>query len=96
MRALSHIADGSRKEEGRGAVGWILDKLLTLRSRNLAEKCDLHLLETLSLGGRRQLMLVECGTQRYLVGVGTDSVETIVAVIEQPLVSAQVKDGATL
>jgi flagellar biogenesis protein FliO len=95
MGASLHIAGASGREEGRGAVGWILDRLLTLRSRNVTGKRELQLLETLSLGGRRQLMLVECGNQRYLVGVGTECVETIVAVIGQPFIPAQAKDGAT-
>ena len=41
---------------------------------------SLKLVETLSLGGRRQLMLVSCGEQRFLVGGGADGVQTIVAV----------------
>jgi hypothetical protein len=38
------------------------------------------LVETLVLGGRRQLMLVSCGREHFLVGGGVDSVETIVRV----------------
>jgi flagellar biogenesis protein FliO len=38
----------------------------------------LRLVETLSLGGKRQLMLVTCGGESFLVGGGMDSVETIV------------------
>jgi hypothetical protein len=38
------------------------------------------MVECLSLGGRRQLMLVECSGERYLVGGGADTVETIVHV----------------
>ena len=39
----------------------------------------MKLAETLSLGGKRQLMLVICDGQRYLVGAGGEGVETIVA-----------------
>jgi flagellar biogenesis protein FliO len=95
MGALLQISGGSSKE-GRGAVGWILDRLLALRSRNMAEARELQLLETLSLGGRRQLMLVECGSRRFLVGVGAESVQTIVAVAEQTLASVHSKEEATL
>jgi flagellar biogenesis protein FliO len=39
---------------------------------------QMQLLETLPLGGKRQLMLVQCGTEQFLVGGGLESVETIV------------------
>lgn len=38
----------------------------------------MELLETLPLGGKRQLMLVLCDGQRYLVGAGSDEVHAIV------------------
>jgi flagellar biogenesis protein FliO len=37
----------------------------------------MQLLETLNLGGRRQLMLVVCDGQSYLVGAGGDSVHSL-------------------
>jgi Flagellar biosynthesis protein, FliO len=40
----------------------------------------MELIETLSLGGKRQLMLVRCGGQHFLVGGGFDTVETIVPI----------------
>jgi hypothetical protein len=48
------------------------------------------LVETLALGGKRQLMLVTCGGESFLVGGGMDSVETIV-----PLKSEISPDVAT-
>jgi flagellar biogenesis protein FliO len=39
----------------------------------------MELLETLNLGGKRQLMLVECEGKLLLVGAGSDSVQSIVA-----------------
>ena len=41
---------------------------------------QMQVIETLSLGGRRQLALVSCGGERYLVGVGEERIETIVRV----------------
>ena len=38
----------------------------------------MELVETLQLGGKRQLLLVNCEGQRYLVGAGGDSVQSIV------------------
>ncbi len=37
----------------------------------------MELVETLSLGGKRQVMLIECQGERYLVGCGPDAVATI-------------------
>jgi flagellar biogenesis protein FliO len=41
---------------------------------------QMRLLETLPLGGKRQLMLVQGGTERFLVGGGFDAVQTMVKV----------------
>jgi hypothetical protein len=38
----------------------------------------MRLVETLALGGKRQLMLVTCAGESFLVGGGLESVETIV------------------
>jgi flagellar biogenesis protein FliO len=40
----------------------------------------MQLLETLPVGGKRQLMLIQCGSERFLVGGGLDRVETIIKV----------------
>jgi len=40
----------------------------------------MQLLEVLPLGGKRQLMLVECDGLRYLVGAGGESVNAIAAI----------------
>ena len=37
----------------------------------------MELIETLQLGGKRQLMLVACDGRRFLVGAGGDSVQSI-------------------
>ena len=39
----------------------------------------MELLDTLQLGGKRQLLMVLCDGQRYLVGAGGDSVHSIAA-----------------
>ena len=61
-----------------GVVGWLLG--LVAQHGSARERRDLRVIETLALGGRKQLLLVACGTERYLVGTGADSVETIVPV----------------
>jgi hypothetical protein len=40
----------------------------------------MHLVETLALGGKKQLMLVECWGRKYLVGCGPDVVQAITAI----------------
>ena len=39
---------------------------------------QMQLVETLPLGGKRQLMLVSCAGERFLIGGGMESVEAIV------------------
>ncbi len=65
--------------ELQGLAGWIL-RLLRSRSRasRVAQK-QLHLVETLSLSGKNFLLLVECAGERFLVGGGPESVQTIVS-----------------
>jgi len=54
-------------------------KTATAKDRRIQQ---MQLLETLSLGGKRQLMLIQCGAERFLVGGGLESVETIVKLNE--------------
>ena len=61
-----------------GVVGFFSD-LVKRRQLGRTQK-QMKLLETLTLGGKRQLMLVSCGEQKFLVGVGADGVQTIVAI----------------
>ena len=44
----------------------------------------MELIERLELGGKRQLLLVVCDGQRYLVGTGGDSVHSITRMRSQP------------
>jgi flagellar biogenesis protein FliO len=64
--------------EVQGVAGWLLGLLRGWRAQRETQRKQLRLVETLSLGGKRQLMLVTCGGESFLVGGGMDSVETIV------------------
>jgi flagellar biogenesis protein FliO len=64
--------------EVQGLAGWVLGLLRGLRDRRELQVKQLRLVETLSLGGKRQLMLVTCAGESFLVGGGVESVETIV------------------
>jgi len=59
-----------------GFAGWVVAAM----KRGPRAERTMRVLETLSLGGRKQLALVECGGQRFLVGTGPDSVDSLVMV----------------
>lgn len=59
-----------------GIVGWFIDLL----SRERDEAKHMTLVETLALGEKRQLQLVICDGERFLVGVGGDSIQAILRV----------------
>ena len=64
--------------EVQGLAGWMLGLLRGWRGQREMQRKQLRLVETLSLGGKRQLMLVTCAGESFLVGGGMESVETIV------------------
>ena len=70
-----------------GVVGWALN---VWRARAAAEgrrkERGLQVRETLALGGRRQLALVTCGDREFLVGMGADTVDSIVPLAQPVLV----------
>jgi hypothetical protein len=64
--------------ELQGLAGWAWRLLRLWRTQPEAPRKQLRLVESLALGGKRQLMLVTCAGESFLVGGGADSVETIV------------------
>lgn len=74
---------GRRSQDGAFAklIEWLVDvyggnwsggnKLVTRRMK---------VLETLPIGGKKQLMLVSCDGEKYLVATGPETVQTIVRV----------------
>lgn len=42
----------------------------------------LQLVETLPLGGKRQLMLIDCDGRSFLVGAGGDAISTVMPIAE--------------
>jgi flagellar biogenesis protein FliO len=72
--------------EVHGLVDWILKMFRVGRGQRETTRKQLRLVETLPLGGKRQLMLVACAGESFLVGGGVDSVEAIVRLkAEAPL-----------
>jgi flagellar biogenesis protein FliO len=77
------VGEADAKEPGQGVAGAILERLQAGLRYGFAGitkprgKRRMELVERLELGGRRQLMLVICDGQRYLVGAGGESVHAI-------------------
>ena len=69
--------------DGDGMIGWAWRWVRGLRVGVRGGNRVLEVVETMSLGGRRQLMLVRCEGKKFLVGCGGDSVQTIVAVKDE-------------
>jgi hypothetical protein len=74
------MASKAAAPEVQGLAGWVLGLLRGCLGQREAQVKQMQLIETLALGGKRQLMLVSCGEERFLVGGGLESVETIVRV----------------
>jgi hypothetical protein len=72
--------------EGQGLVSWVLDLMRAWHSQREVRQKQMRLVETLALGGKRQLMLVTCAGESFLVGGGLDSVEAIVRLKKDALV----------
>ena len=68
-----------------GLVGWMVGLMRGARNESRSGRKQMYLRETLPLGGKRQLMLVSCGREYFLVGGGMESIETIVQVRNQSL-----------
>jgi flagellar biogenesis protein FliO len=56
----------------------------------------MELIETLNLGGKRQLMLVVCDGERFLIGSGGDSVQSIerLARVAEPEVAGPIRPSS--
>jgi hypothetical protein len=81
-----------------GFAGWMLSLMRSLHVEGQPATKQLRLLETLALGGKRQLMLVSCGDGRFLVGGGVETVEAIVQIRDEISAGLSVKklDGISL
>jgi flagellar biogenesis protein FliO len=86
------VAQRKTAVEGLGLVEWALRMLRGWRGQNVGQGRQMQLVETLGLGGKRQLMLVSCDGERFLVGGGLESVETIVRVRAESSVGFLTKD----
>src|SRR6185437_536583 len=77
-----------------GLAGWLLGCLSGAAAKRKATTKQMHLVEALPLGGKRNLMLVSCAGELFLVGGSAESVESIVRVSNEHSGSFAVKaDG---
>jgi flagellar biogenesis protein FliO len=80
LQRTSRMKMTKASTEQTGLAEWLLGLLRGIRAERQPVAKQMYLLETLPLGGKRQLMLVSCAGERFLVGGGLESVETIVLV----------------
>ncbi len=81
MKFQQNIARRSRPflSSDTGGLGeWLLRRVRAIRCEHPSTNRQMRLLETLPLGGKRQLLLVSCGSERFLIGGGGEGVEAIV------------------
>ena len=86
------MASKASAPEVQGLAGWLLGLLRGWPGQREAQVKQMQLIETLALGGKRQLMLVSCGEERFLVGGGLESVETIVRVNAEALLTFEARN----
>jgi flagellar biogenesis protein FliO len=86
------MASKASAPEVQGLAGWLLGLLRGWPGQREAQVKQMQLIETLALGGKRQLMLVSCGGERFLVGGGLESVETIVRVNAEALLRFEARN----
>jgi|GEM_PF-1116615 len=72
--------------ELHGLTGWLWGLVRGRRGLRDVQRKQMRLIETLPLGGKRQLMLVRCGEELFLVG---GSVECVTAMVPVKAVSSQ-------
>lgn len=77
-RGIGQTSPRKGVPEFQGIVGWLLNFVQSKRTRRYGQQRLMQVVETLSLGGKRQLILVSCGGEHFLVGGGFESVEAIV------------------
>lgn len=73
-------AERAGRSEVQGLAGWVLGMMKGRGYLRDVTERQMRLEETLSLGGKRQLLLVSCAGERFLVGGSMESVEVIVPV----------------
>ncbi|QNI35275.1 flagellar biosynthetic protein FliO [Edaphobacter albus] len=66
------------RQQRNGLAGMLMAFWANRRSLKAGVLSQMELIETLPLGGKRELMLVQCAGKRFVVGSGSDSIDSIV------------------
>jgi flagellar biogenesis protein FliO len=64
--------------------GWRWWRARALEQQRRTAKKQLFLLETMVLGPKQRVVLMRCGAERFLVGVGAEGVTSVVRVEDGP------------
>ena len=78
VRRTSQVDQDKKAVEVQSLADWLIALFRSWRGLQEAGGKQMQLMESLPLGGKRQLMLVSCAGERFLVGGGAESIETIV------------------
>ena len=73
-------AEEKNQLEAQGLAGWAMKLIKERRFLRETNERQMRVEETLPLGGKRQLMLISCAGERFLVGGSTESIEVVVPV----------------
>jgi hypothetical protein len=73
------LVDGAEAMLGSRIVRF-LSAFYGNRATSGAKKRRMQLLETMYLGGKKQMILIRCDTEEFLVGGGPDRIDTIVKI----------------
>lgn len=63
-----------------GLTGWLIRMWNSRMAARRGSVKKLQLVETLHMGSKKQLMLVQCGNEQFLVGGGMESITAIVRI----------------
>jgi len=78
--------------EPQSLATWLIALFRKWRGLHVLQGKQMQLVETLPLGGKTRLMLVNCEGERFLVGAGAESVEAIVRLNAEPMPKADLDE----
>ena len=80
-----HVASAGNTLLGRGVwdwlIGWLVQQFGGFRTGGSSVGGpQMQVLETLSVGPKKQLILLRCASETYLIGTGPESVQSILRI----------------
>jgi len=71
--------DEERSEDMVGGLaGWLKGMVGQIREGSVRQRRTMRVVDSMTIGGKRSLFLVECGGKHFLVGAGANGVQSIV------------------